>query len=351
MSIIERIARFPRVSLLAGATPVEEAPRLGAASGVSLLVKRDDLTGLAFGGNKVRLLEFYFGAARDVGADTVLITGSIQSNYARVAAAAAARLGVACHIQLEERMPDADAIYRTSGNVLLDELLGAVTFSYPVGEDESGADKALAERAQHLRKQGRKPYVIPLGPDHPPLGALGYVLAAREIAPALDGVDTVVVGSGSGLTHAGLLLGLRALGIGVPVIGVCVRRAAHLQRARIEAHCARLAQMLEIAPPVQPQDVRVSDSSLGGGYGRMDDRIYDAVTLAARTEGLIVDPTYTGKVLAGLKLLVAAGELAHGTRVMFIHTGGTPGLFAYAGPLRERLSREPGRAGGRDSAV
>jgi 1-aminocyclopropane-1-carboxylate deaminase/D-cysteine desulfhydrase-like pyridoxal-dependent ACC family enzyme len=248
-----------------------------------------------------------------------------------------------CHIQLEERMPDADEIYRTSGNVLLDELLGAVTFSYPVGEDEAGADAALAERAQKLSRQGRKPYVIPLGPDHSPLGALGYVLAAHEIAPVLDGVGAVVVGSGSGLTHAGLLLGLRALGVGVPVIGVCVRRAGYLQKPRIEAHCARLAQMLGIAPVVQPDDVRVCDASLGGGYGRLDDLIYAAITLAARTEGLIVDATYTGKVLAGLKLLVEAGELARGTRVMFVHTGGTPGLFAYAGPLRERLSREPGR--------
>ena len=344
MSFAKRIAHFPRAPLLAGATPVEEAPRLGAALGVSLCVKRDDLTGLAFGGNKVRLLEFYLGAAREAGADTVLITGSIQSNYARVAAAATAKLGMGCHIQLEERMPDADEIYRTSGNVLLDELLGAVTFSYPVGEDEAGADQALAERAQQLRRQGRKPYVIPLGPDHPPLGALGYVLAAHEIAPALEGVDAIVVGSGSGLTHAGLLLGLRALGVGVPLIGVCVRRAAHPQEIRIERHCARLAQMLETAPVVQPRDVRTCDASLGGGYGRMDDRIYEAITLAARTEGLIVDPTYTGKVLAGLKLLVEAGELARGSRVLFVHTGGTPGLFAYARPLRERLAREPGKA-------
>lgn len=337
MEIVEQVARFPRVPLHAGATPIEVAPRLGKALGISLLVKRDDLTGLAFGGNKVRILEFYFGAAREEGADTILITGSIQSNYARVAAAAAAKLGMGCHIQLEERLPDADASYRTSGNVLLDEILGAKTFSYPLGEDEAGADLALADCARRLRAQGRIPYVIPLGPDNPPLGALGYVLAAQELAPVLGEVDVIVVGSGSGLTHAGLLFGLRALGIGIPVIGICVRRGALLQRTRVAEHCAKLALMLDMAPRVGMNDVRVSDASLGGGYGRLDGHIFEAVTLAARTEGLIVDPTYTGKVLAGLKMLTESCEIARGTRVLFLHTGGTPGLFGYVGPLRHRL--------------
>lgn len=346
MNIVDQLTRFPRVALLSGVTPIEEAPRLGAALGLSLLIKRDDLTGLAFGGNKVRIVEYYFGAARAVGADTVLITGSIQSNYARVAAAAAAKLGIACHIQLEERLPDADASYRVSGNVLLDELLGAVIFSYPVGEDEAGADRALADRASHLSSEGHIPYIIPLGPENPPLGALGYVLAAQEIAAALDGVDAIVVGSGSGLTHAGLLFGLRALGIDVPVIGICVRRAATLQQARVGKHCAKLAHMLDVSPVVRPGDVRVSDVSLGLGYGRLEDRIYEAITLAARTEGLIVDPTYTGKVLAGLKLLAEAGEIKRGSRVMFIHTGGTPGLFGYVGPLHQRLHAELGKAVG-----
>lgn len=338
-SVLDRIARYPRVSLLAGPTPVEDAPRLGRALGLSLRIKRDDLTSLAFGGNKVRILEFYFGAARAQGADTILITGSIQSNYARVAAAAAAKLGMACHIQLEERLPDADASYRTSGNVLLDELLGAETFSYPVGEDETGADRALAERAELLRRQGRTPYVIPLAPDNPPLGALGYVLAVQELEPLLSETDLILVGSGSGLTHAGLLFGLRAFGYSTPVLGICVRRSAALQQARIGTHCSALARMLEMVPVVDADDVRVSDASLGGGYGRLEDRIFEAVTLAARTEGLIVDPTYTGKVLAGLKLLVQTGEIAKGARVLFVHTGGTPGLFGYVGPLRQRLGK------------
>jgi D-cysteine desulfhydrase family pyridoxal phosphate-dependent enzyme len=338
-TLFDRIARFPRVPLLVSATAVEEAPRLGNALGISLRIKRDDLTGLAFGGNKIRILEFYFGAAKAEGADTILITGSIQSNYARAAAAAAAKLAMACHIQLEERMPDADASYRTSGNVLLDELLGAETFSYPVGEDEVGADRALAERAERLRRNGHKPYVIPLGPDNPPLGALGYVLAVQEIAPILPDIDLIAVGSGSGLTHAGLLFGLRALGHATPVLGICVRRAASLQRARIAEHCSKLARMLDIHSPVQSDDVRVSDASLGGGYGRLEDRIFEAVTLAARTEGLIVDPTYTGKVLAGMKLLIERGGIAPGTRVLFIHTGGTPGVFGYVGPLRQRLGK------------
>jgi 1-aminocyclopropane-1-carboxylate deaminase/D-cysteine desulfhydrase-like pyridoxal-dependent ACC family enzyme len=340
MNVFERALRFPRVPLVSGATAVEEAPRLGAALNLSLLIKRDDLTGLAFGGNKVRILEFYFGAACAEGADTVLITGSIQSNFARAAAAAAAKLGMACHIQLEERLPGADLNYRESGNVLLDELLGAVTFFYPTGEDEAGADRELAERAQRLRAAGRAPYVIPLGPDNPPLGALGYVLAAQELAPALTDVDAIAVGSGSGLTHAGLLFGIRALGIRTRIIGICVRRAARLQQARIEAHCEKLARMLECPSPLRAGDVQVTDASLGEGYGRLDDRIYEAVSLAARTEGLILDPTYTGKVLAGLKILAETDATLRGKKVLFIHTGGTPGLFAYVGPLRQRLKLE-----------
>lgn len=335
--VLDRIARYPRVELLSGPTPVEDAPRLGRALGLSLRIKRDDLASLAFGGNKVRILEFFFGAAREQGADTILITGSIQSNYARVAAAAAAKLGMACHIQLEERLPDADASYRTSGNVLLDELLGAVIFSYPVGEDEAGADHALTERADMLRQQGRVPYVIPLGPDNPPLGALGYVLAVQELEPQLADADLIVVGSGSGLTHAGLLFGLRAFGHRTPVLGICVRRSAAQQRDRIAAHCLALSHMLDMPPLVGAGEVQVSDVSLGGGYGRMEDRIFEAVTLAARTEGLIVDPTYTGKVLAGLKQLAETGTIARGARVLFVHTGGTPGLFGYVEPLRQRL--------------
>jgi len=206
------VASLPRTPFLPWMTPIEHQPRLSAALGIDLLVKRDDLTGLAFGGNKVRQLEFYFGRARAADADTVLITGAVQSNYVRVAAACAARLGMACHVQLEERVPDVDAVYRTSGNVLLDQLLGATLHAYPVGEDEEGADRRLRQIADGLERQGRRPYVIPLGAGNPPTGALGYIRCAEEILGQTGDFDHVVVASGSGHTHAGLLFGLRAFG-------------------------------------------------------------------------------------------------------------------------------------------
>jgi D-cysteine desulfhydrase/L-cysteate sulfo-lyase len=217
-----RISAIPRTRLFAGPTPLEAMPNLArSCGGGTFVVKRDDCMGLAFGGNKVRQLEFYIGEAQAQNADTVLITGAVQSNFVRLAAAAARKSGMDCHVQLEERVTKSDAAYRNSGNVLIDRLLGATLHSYPDGEDEAGADKRLGEIADGLRQSGRRPYVIPLAPGHPPLGALGYVVAAHELARQIADtgleIDEIVVASGSGNTHAGLLFGLRALGSGIPV--------------------------------------------------------------------------------------------------------------------------------------
>ena len=238
-----RLDELPRVPLGHVPTPIEAMPNLAARLGTAarLFVKRDDCTGLAFGGNKVRQLEFYVGEAGARGADTILITGAVQSNFARLAAAAARTLGMDCHVQLEDRVPGTGQLYRESGNVLLDRMLGATLHAYPTGEDEAGADRRLDDLAAALARDGRRPYVIHLGPDYPPLGALGYVVAAREIHAQLAAqdlaVDEIVVPSGSGATHAGLLFGLRVLGWTGTVTGVCVRRAAAQQRARIDGHC------------------------------------------------------------------------------------------------------------------
>ena len=212
LSSLAGIARFPRVRLGHAPTPLDPAPNLGRALDIHLWIKRDDCTGLAFGGNKVRQLEFHFGAARAQGADTVLVTGAVQSNLVRIAAAAARKLGMEAHIQLEDRVADGDETYRSSGNLLLDRVLGAVLHTLSVGEDEAAADAAMERRAGALAAEGRKPYVIHSAPGHAPLGGLGYVLAAEEIvdqAPRMR-FDAVVCASGSALTHAGLLAGLRA---------------------------------------------------------------------------------------------------------------------------------------------
>lgn len=331
----ETLARFARVEVAHVPTPLEALGNLGGDLGLSLSVKRDDCTGFALGGNKVRQLEYYIGAARAEGADTVLITGAVQSNFVRTAAAMARRFDMECHIQLEERVAGAGDLYRTNGNVLLDRLLGASIRTFPVGEDPAGADKALYELADELRGAGRRPYVITLGTDHPPLGALGYVRAALEFAEQCDGAppfDEIIVGSGSASTHAGLLFGLRALGIETPVTGICVRRNAALQKPRVEGRVRDIDDLLGTSGTVAAEDVRVFDGSLAPGYGKLNEATAAAIRQTAGREGLFLDPTYTGKVMAGLMMLAERGQLA-GERVLFWHTGGQPGLFAYADQL------------------
>ncbi|WP_282605395.1 D-cysteine desulfhydrase family protein [Pelagibius sp. Alg239-R121] len=332
-----RLDDLPRAGLFHAPTHMEPMANLGAALGTKrpLLVKRDDLTDMAFGGNKVRQLEFYLGEAQAQGADTVLITGAVQSNFARLAAAGARKLGMDCHIQLEERVAKNDPRYRNSGNVLIERLLGATLHSYPEGEDEAGADRQLGEIAEGLRQAGRKPYIIPLAPGHAPLGALGYVDMARELLQQVEAagltVDDIIIPSGSGATHGGFLFGLRALGSQIPVTGICVRRDAAQQKPRIEHRCQEIADLLEVENPVPADDVVVTDAFLAPGYGKASDEVLDAIRLAARMEALILDPVYSGKTMAGF---IDTAKRAEGEgALIFIHTGGTPAIFAYEGDL------------------
>jgi D-cysteine desulfhydrase/L-cysteate sulfo-lyase len=330
---LNNLGRFPRAAIGHLPTPLEPMLNLGQELGIDLFVKRDDCTGVAFGGNKVRQLEYYLGAAQAANATALLITGAVQSNFVRTAAAMGRRLGMECHIQLEERVPDITALHRSNGNVFLDELLGATLYSYPNGEDESGADAELERIADTLRANGETPYIIPLGANSKPLGALGYVQAAIEVLPqihAVGGIDEIVVASGSALTHAGLLLGLRFLGDQTPVRGVCVRRGVSQQTARVLHRVAMTAELLGVdGDVVMPDDVRLSDSSLGPGYGQMTQDTRAAIERTARAEGLFLDPVYTGKVMAELISLARTDELS-GKRVLFWHTGGQPALFGYA---------------------
>lgn len=334
---LERVLdRFPRIMMGHLPTPIEDMPRFGADLGIDLAVKRDDCTGIAFGGNKVRQLEFYLGAAQSRGADVILITGAVQSNFVRTAAAMAARLGMACHIQLEDRVPGTSDLHRSNGNVLLDRMLGVTLHSYPDGEDEAGADRALGVLADALKEKGHTPFIVPLGADSPPLGALGYVSAAIELVQQLldadRQIDTIVVASGSALTHAGLLLGLRQLGSPIAVHGVCVRRAAEAQMIRVAKRVEDTAALLEVDSVVTDEDICVTDAVLAPGYGRLNDATKHAICQAAVLEGLFLDPVYTGKVMAGLVDLSNKGDLA-GRKVLFWHTGGQPALFGYADQL------------------
>ncbi len=298
-------------------------------------MKRDDCTGLAMGGNKVRQLEFYFGEAIAEDATVVLITGAVQSNFVRCAAAAAAKTGLRCVIQLEDRVKGMGPEYHESGNVLLDHVLGAELHTYPEGEDEAGADRSLDDLANSLRDEGHRPYVVHLAENHPPLGALAYVEAAEEILTQVTahGVDlgSVIVASGSAQTHAGLLVGFHAQERpDVAVHGVCARRDASAQAERV-LKCARAAEnLLDCGRRVRDQDVLVTDRYLGPGYGRITPETQDAVLTAARLEGLLLDPVYTGKAFAHFLGLIREKALGDQSAAIFLHTGGTPALFAYA---------------------
>jgi len=341
-SDLGKFDQFPRVQLALLPTPIEPMPNLSKAlGGPSLFVKRDDLTGLALGGNKARQIEFYFGEAIAKKSNVILITGAIQSNFVRSVAAAAAKLNMDCHVQLEERVPNIDATHRTSGNVLLTKLFGATIYTYPDGEDEIGADQNINKIAEGLRKQGRIPYIIPLAPGHTPLGALGYIVAAQEILDQLRKsgqiIDEIVVASGSASTHAGILYGLRALENQIPVVGICVRRSKEIQAPRVLARCSELSELLGTPEYVTTDDIILNDVPLAPGYGLLNPLTIEALNLAASLEGLLLDPVYTGKAMAGVIDRVRTNAYDNSVNILFLHTGGQPALFAYESELTAAL--------------
>lgn len=340
--ILPELNRHPRVSLYESPTLLQPALNLGAELGVTLDVKRDDTLPLAMGGNKVRQLEYYLGPAQVQGADTVLITGAVQSNFVRLCAAAARRLKWHPILQLENRVPKDDVAYNTSGNVLLSKMLGAEIRHFPEGENEAAADANLDRIAEEQRRAGRSPYVIHLGIDHPPIGGLGYAVAAAETYQQYQVLGTlpdhVVVPSGSGLTHAGFLTGARAIGWDVPVHGICVRRDAGQQGARIFRRAAELDGLLQNKARIREADIHVDDTCLAPGYGQMNSRVAEAIRLAAQEEALLLDPVYSGRTMAGLIELIRNGTIQQGQRITFVHTGGTPAIFAYQSDIVSGLS-------------
>ena len=327
----------PKRNILAGPTPLERAGELSKRLEIDLYIKRDDLAGPSFGGNKARQLEYYFGEALSQDADIILITGAVQSNFTRTAVAVARSLGLEAVVQFEERVKNGSVHDRNSGNVLLSRLMGAEIEFYPDGEDAAGADAALDRKAAQLRSSGRRPYIIHLSEAHPPLGALGYVDAAAEILGQNEDFDVFVVASGSGATHAGLLAGLRGSGSKAVVIGSCVRRAATLQGPRIERVLKRLGNLYSPAGDVTRQDIRVWDGALAPGYGRIGPGSLEAIKLMASLEGLFLDPVYTAKSFSAIPSLVETGDIPKGASVCFVHTGGLAALYAYEDQLADML--------------
>jgi len=329
------LSKFPRTKIVHSPTPLEYMPNLSRHFGdYNLYVKRDDCTGLGMGGNKVRQLEFYFGEAISQGCDTVLITGAVQSNYMRIAAAFARKCNMECHLQLENRVANKPEEYHNSGNVLLYKIFGANLHYYSDGEDEEGADKQLAEISDLLRVQGKKPYIIPLTLSNKPKGALGYVDAAFELDQQFKEKNitpsAVVVPSGSSYTHTGLLTGLRLSDNHVPVIGACVRRNAEQQNARVYQCSQNLCNnLLETPNVVSKSDIQLEDFCLDGGYGNVTNLTKNAIELLAQKEGLLSDPVYSAKAFSCLFGLIEKGHFSKGDDIVIIHTGGTPALFAY----------------------
>jgi len=324
------LARFPRVSLAHLPTPMEPLPRLSKwLGGPMIWIKRDDCTGLAGGGNKTRKLEFLMAEAIEQGADTVITQGATQSNHARQTAAAATRLGLGCHILLEDRTGSTEEDYNYNGNVMLNQLFEAPLQKYPGATD---MNEAMAVRANELREEGKKPYVIPGGGSNP-TGALGYVNCALELLTQANDkhlrIDSVVHATGSAGTQAGLVAGLSASNSGIPVLGIGVR----IPRAQQEENVYRLVEgtldKLNLSGTVSRDAVRANCDYVGEGYGLPAQSTIDAIEMFARLEGILLDPVYSGKGAAGLIDLVRKGEFKKGQNVVFLHTGGAQALFGY----------------------
>jgi D-cysteine desulfhydrase len=331
------LARFARRRYTPYATPIEPLKGLGAALELDLWVKRDDMLGLAGGGNKTRKLEFLVADALAQGADTLITVGAPQSNHCRLTLAAAAREGLKCRLVIEERVPGSYA-EAGLGNNLLFELLGAEAITVvPLG---TNLDAAMAAEADKVAALGRKAVTI-AGGGSTPLGALGYAACAAEImAQSFEmGVafDRIVVASGSAGTHAGLLAGLVALNAGVPVTGVNVRRPQAEQEGNVHKLALATAALAGVPAPAREQVVAL-DRWVGPGYSLPTREMVEAVTMAARLDGLLLDPVYTGKAMAGLIGLAREGAFK-GERVLFLHTGGSPSLSAFAGVLRDPAYR------------
>jgi D-cysteine desulfhydrase len=315
--------RFPVLPLVSAPTPVEPMPRLRDAlgGGPRLLIKRDDAIAFAFGGNKVRKLALVGARARAEGADTLITAGGVQSNHARVTAAAAAKLGMRAVL-----VANGVEAGRPTANALLDRLLGAEVVHVATRDDRAAT---MAEIASQLRAAGRRPFTIPIGASTP-LGALGYVHAVAELVDQIDPPDVIVHASSSGGTQAGLVAGCRLLGLPTRVVGISADEPASALQAQVRALVSGIADLLVIDQYVLSKGtpIEVDDRFVGDGYGVPTDASREAIELLARTEAIFLDPTYTAKAMAALIAYVRQQKLAEPQTVLFWHTGGQVALFA-----------------------
>ena len=322
---LQNLTRFPRLELIGAPTPLEYLPRLSDHLGREIFIKRDDVTPLAMGGNKLRKLEFLAADALREGADTLITAGAIQSNHVRQTAAVAAKLGLHCVALLENPIGTHAENYLTNGNRLLLDLFNT---QVEMCDALTQPNVQLEELATRIEAQGYRPYVIPVGGSNA-LGALGYVESALEIAQQCEGaveLSSIVVASGSAGTHAGLAVGLEQLMPGAELIGVTVSRKAADQLPKVVALQQAVANSLELQATA---GIQLWDDYFAPGYGTPNDEGMEAVKLLAQLEGILLDPVYTGKAMAGLIDGINQKRFKDEGPILFIHTGGAPALFAY----------------------
>ncbi len=321
--------QYARLALCHQPTPIEPMTRLSKhLGGPRLFIKRDDCTGLATGGNKTRKLEFLVGDALSQDADMLVTQGAVQSNHVRQTAAAACRAGLKCHALLERRVPDRDADYESTGNVFLDKVFGATMEFRPSGLDMNAEAMEVTEK---LRAEGHRPYFIPGGGSNA-IGALGYASCAQEIAHQSRsmGIDFqwLVMATGSTGTQAGLVAGFHALNCDLPVMGVSVRQPRERQIGAVHSLTQKTLEKLG-GPTIAESKILVDDGYVGEGYGLPAPSTLEAISLAARYEGILLDPVYSAKGMAGLAGLVRQDFFKPTDNVLFLHTGGSTALFAY----------------------
>ncbi|MEQ8730446.1 MAG: D-cysteine desulfhydrase [Marinovum algicola] len=324
------LARFPRTFLAHLPTPLERLDRLSKElGGPEIWIKRDDCTGLSTGGNKTRKLEFLMAEAEAQGAEMVMTQGATQSNHARQTAAFAAKLGMKCHILLEDRTGSNDHNYNTNGNVLLDHLHGATTEKRKGGGDMNAE---MEEAADRLRADGRKVYTIPGGGSNA-TGALGYVNCAFEMLQQANAgnlkIDHIVHATGSAGTQAGLITGLKAMNAQIPLLGIGVRAPKAKQEENVFKLACATAEKLGCPGIVAREDVVANTDYVGEGYGIPTESGLEAIRMFAELEGILLDPVYSAKGAAGFIDLIRKGHFKKDERVVFLHTGGAAALFGY----------------------
>jgi L-cysteate sulfo-lyase len=333
------LARFPRVRLFPTPTPLEKLEHLSRhLGGPEIWIKRDDCTVVATGGNKVRKLEWLVGEARAQGATHLVTQGAVQSNHVRQTAAVARRFGMKCTALLEHRIETNDRDYLNSGNVLLDRL-----FDCAIEYRQSGLDmNAEAEaKGEQLRAAGEKVYVIPGGGSNT-VGALGYVSCAQELVQQADEmglrIDRMVTATGSAGTQAGLVVGLEGMNANIPVLGIGVRLPKDRQEANVHRLAEATADYVGVRGGIARSAVAANCDYVGPGYGQPTPGMIEAVLMVARQEGLLLDPVYSGKAMAGLIDLIRKGEIRKNETVVFLHTGGAVGLFGYTPVFEQAMA-------------